>query len=175
MLANPVSLNRRFTRGMRGTTQGLSQRSYMLMRLKRGGSIYIGDHRYDPEGMRIYYKNIDKKMPLPQALHRSRIEITLRGDRCPFHSLEEAKQFEFSKLNRYFKFRQPIPNMTPNQAVIANAIPLLGERKMRLRRSGSKYMFSDLTMADSVLNEIVYDQLRYLTRRLNSSRKIKSR
>lgn len=175
MLANPVSLNRRFTRGQKGTTQGLDSRSYMLGRLKRGGTIYIGDHRYDSEGMRIYYKTIDRKAQLPTELHRSRIEITLRGNKCPFTTLEEARSFQFSNLARYFRFRQLKSNLSELRTVVANRTPLLGERKSQQRKGRGAYMYSDMTMADTVLNEIVYDQLRYLTKRLNSGQKKKSR
>lgn len=175
MLANPVSLNRRFTRGMKGTTQGLDSRSYMLGRLKRGGTVYIGDHRYDNQGMRIYYKSVDKKASLPQEQYRARIEITLRGDSCPFSTLEGAKQFEFSNLKHYFKFRQLRPNLPNLKTIVADRTPLLGERKSRQRKGRGAYMYSDMTMADTVLNEIVYDQLRYLTKRLNSGQKKKSR
>ena len=170
MLANPVSLNRRFTRGTKGTTQGLSRRAYMLNRLSQGGTVYIGDHRYDPEGMRIYYKQTDKKSLLPLDKHRSRIEITLRGNGCPFDNFEDAKHYDFAKLSNYFKFRMPKDGMSALQVVIADATPLLGEKKERKRKGRGKYMYSSLTNADVELNAIVYEQLRNLTKRLNSSR-----
>jgi hypothetical protein len=175
MLANPVSINRRFTRGQKGTTQGLASRSYMLNRLKGGGTIYIGDQRYDAEGMRIYYKTIDRKAQLPPEMHRSRIEITLRGNKCPFTTFEEARNFEFSNLARYFRFRQIKSNLSKLRTLVADRTPLLGERKAQQRKGRGAYMYSDMTMADTVLNEIVYDQLRYLTKRLNSGQKKKSR
>jgi hypothetical protein len=175
MLANPVSQNRRFTRGTKGTTQSLSRRAYMLNRLSRGGTVYIGDHRYDPEGMRIYYKQTDKEEDLPMDEHRSRIEITLRDASCPFDNLEDAIHYDFANLSNYFKFRQPKAEMSPFEVVIADATPLLGEKKERKRRGRGKYMYSSLTDADVVLNSIVYDQLRYLTKRLKSSREKKIR
>jgi len=175
MLANPVSLNRRFTRGQKGTTQGLGSRSYMLNRLKGGGTIYIGDHRYDSEGMRIYYKTIDKQSQLPPEKHRSRIEITLRGNKCPFTTLEEARNFKFSNLAHYFRFRQLKSNLSKLRTSVAERTSLLGERKSRQRRGHGEYMYSEMTKADSVLNDIVYYQLRNLTMRLNSGQKKKSR
>jgi len=168
MLANPVSENRRFTRGMKGTTQGLGRRSYMINRLKRGGTVYIGDHRYDQEGMRIYHKTSDKDSQLPQDQCRARIEITLRGDKCPFKTLEEARNFQFSNLARYFKFRQLKSEVKGLMLGVADGTPMLGERKPRKRKGLGCYLYSAMTSADSVLNEIVYECLRNLTKRLNS-------
>lgn len=175
MLANPVSENRRFTRGMKGTTQGLSRRNYMINRLRRGGTIYIGDHRFDQEGMRIYYKTTDKDAQLPHEEHRARIEITLRGNKCPFTTLEEARSFKFSNLARYFKFRQLKADVQGFNLIIADATPILGERKPRKRKGVGGYLYSAMTSADSVLNEIVYESLRKLTKRLNSGRNKKFR
>lgn len=175
MLANPVSENRRFTLGRKGTTQGLGSRSYLLNRLRRSGTIYIGDHRYDQEGMRIYYKTTDKDSQLPMDKHRARIEITLRGDKCPFKTLEEARNFQFSNLTRYFKFRQLKDDVQGLNLIIADRTPVLGERKPRKRKGVGGYFYSAMTSADSVLNEIVYESLRKLTQRLNSGRNKKIR
>lgn len=175
MLANPVSENRRFTRGMKGTTEGLGRRSYMIARLKRGGTIYIGDHRYDQEGMRIYYKTTDKENQLPPDQHRARIEITLRGEKCPFKTLEEARNFQFSNLTRYFKFRQLKSDVKGLMLGVADGTPMLGERKPRKRKGLGGYLYNSMTSADRILNDIVYESLRKLTKRLNSGRNKKIR
>lgn len=175
MLANPVSENRRFTLGKKGTTKGLDSRSYMLKRLGFGGTVYIGDHRCDQEAMRIYYKTTDRENQLSSEQCRARIEITLRGDKCPFTTLEEARNFQFSNLARYFKFRQLKANVQGLNLIIADRTPILGERKPRKRKGVGGYLYSAMTSADSILNEIVYEKLRNLTDRLNAGKNKKFR
>ncbi len=175
LLANPVSENRRFTRGYKGTTQGLSNIVSMIKKLKAGGTIYIGDQRSDSQSMRIYFKTTDKDAPLPEKQHRARIEITLVNKDCPFDSVQSARQFEMSKLKDFFRFRAINENLPFFNQIVAEGIPQIGARAKRSRKEGGTRLFSKSTHADTQLNRIVYDQLRNLTKRLNSSRMRKLR
>lgn len=176
-LANPVSVNRRFSKGYKGTAIGLTSRTYTIRRLFSGGTIYIGDQRYDSKSMRIYYKQTDhNKQPIEQNEHRARIEITLLGKDCPFGNIEEARNYDFTKLKDYFRFTELREGLKRFDEVLADRIPIVGERKIRRRIGGGGHrIYSKLVIPDAELNEIVYDRLRNLSKSLNSSRMRKTR
>lgn len=176
MLANPVSPNRRFSRAYKGSSEGLHGRSYTINRLKKGGAIYIGSQNTDSKSMRIYYKTTDKEELLKPEECRARIEITLTGQDCPFSTLTEARNYNFTELRDYFRFTELKDNLGRFDSDLADRIPIVGERRPRRRMGGGGYLiYSRLVIPDAKLNEIVYDQLRNLTKRLNTHKMRKTR
>lgn len=170
-LAKPVSQIRRFSKTK---AHGITNKNDLTNKIIKGGVIYIGNQRnhaggkQDPISMRIYLKEKDKKIELNPSEHRARIEITLVGAACPFHSIADAKKYKLSNLNSHFTFRNFKQDLSPLDNIIINAIPTIAEKRRRSRIGGGTREFSRLTTADTKLNRIVYDRLRNLTRRLNT-------
>jgi len=171
MLANPVSDNRRITFGVKNELILIHSKERLLTLLRRGGTICIGKQESDDESMRIYIKTIDKKKPIPQDHYRARIEITLRGNALPFSNLDDAKNYKFTELSRYFKFRQFKSYSTEGLTLIERTFAIIGERKRRYRKGVGARMYSLSTLAHTALNRIVYDNLRGMGSRLNTGRK----
>ncbi len=164
---NKISLNKRFVKGGKGTAQALTNTVHTRSRMQQGGTIYIGDQRKDNESMRFYYKITDRNMNLPEKEHRSRMEITLMGDSCPFRTIDEAKNFNFVKTMDYFRTRQIKQDITKFEEIVASATTQIGERKKRNIHNVGTRMYSKVTKANVELNQKIYDQLKYLTQRLN--------
>lgn len=171
MLANPVSDNRRITFGVENELILIHSKERLLTLLGRCGTICIGNQESDDESMRIYIKTIDKKKPIPQDQYRARIEITLRGNALPFYNLDDAKNYKFTELSRYFKFRQFKSYSTEWISLIKRSFALIGERKRRYRKGVGARMYSLSTLAHTALNRIAYDNLRGMGSRLNTGRK----
>jgi hypothetical protein len=174
-LANPVNGNRRFFGGQMTKAEDLQSRSRMIEIIKRtGGTIYIGsqneykDNPRDSESMRIYPKTTDKNKPLSPLYQRARIEITLMDEACPFKTIEEARNFDFTTIIKYFRFRNYVDNLEGIDKIIVNATPTISEKRKRKRIGGGIREHSRLTVADTELNRIVYDRFRNLNRDLNT-------
>lgn len=171
--SNPVSNNRRIGKKGKGAN-AIESKEDLIRKIMKGGTIYIGSqkngkgHKKDPISMRTYLKEIDKKTKLNLVQKRARTEITLVGAACPFSSIEEARKYNFSNLNKYFTFRNFKGNLNPLESIIVNARPVIAEKRRRRRIGGGTRENSRLTTADTKLNRIVYDRLRNLTRSLNT-------
>jgi hypothetical protein len=167
-LSAPRSKNQRMFAGPKVKPTGIPSKPEMLSRIAQGHPMYIGSQSGDGVSYRIYFKQVDKDKPLPQAEHRARIEVTLAGDALPFQSLDEASQRSIASLKQYFSFRQiktsayeRMPEM--GKHFLDEVIKMPGERmKGRIK-------YFPMTEADIELNQRIYDALRELNRKLNSS------
>ncbi len=133
-------------------------------RLKQGFTIVVGN-RDDTMRQRFYTKRTDRNEPLPVDQHRSRMEVTLRGEALPFTSMEEARGYRFEQLSHRFgqrKLKASGASQTALwQLVVARNVHLGAEGRYSMRRK-----FNPATAADSALNGRIRDALRSLTERL---------
>lgn len=143
-------------------------KSEFLAALKGGFMIGFGD-KDDDLYQRIYFKKTDNKNSLSKAEHRARIEIRLQGNACPVRTFADLMEFDFASLAKFFKFRQPDPDVSGIMAsVIERRVSkggVLDERgqlteAFRIRGRKRKTV---LNSTASPLNEIARDKLRKLT------------
>lgn len=167
-LQKPCSVNRRVVTSYKGSAEQLLNHQSTIRRIDDGYSILIGSQKDDLCSQRIYYKTIDSKTLLPIQEHRARYEITLIGDACPFHTIEEAKAYKFSDLKEWFKFRKIKENISSTNLMLTKASRQLGSINGRRRTGGGVRVNSYGTQANVTLNRIAYDKLRGLTKRLQS-------
>lgn len=111
-LKNPVSDNQRVYRRekKRGdfVKAAAKQTTTALVNyLQSGWMIGIGNET-DDLYQRIYFKMTDQNGGVNkiQVEPRARIEIRLQGKELPFSTLEQLRQYKFTKLSKYFLFRR---------------------------------------------------------------------
>lgn len=159
--------NRRMYREMgEGSFAPPTHFASLVRHLEAGWQIGVGNKNSDCY-QHIYLKTTDhNKLPLPASEHRARIEITLRGNELPCHTLDEWSRCNFSALAKpYFSFRKLRSDLTPLEKVTADVNMKIGRRVIRNRREGGTRLFSKLTRADSSLNTLARYKLRDLSAR----------
>ncbi len=65
----------------------------------------------DAVSWQAYFKKVDRKVPLPEAKWRARVEVTLQGNglqRVGLDTLADLRDYDFAKFCRFFRFRRPI-------------------------------------------------------------------
>lgn len=167
-LQNPSSINVRASGSYKGSSTQLPNFISAVREIKNGKSIYIGSQSKDSISQRIYYKTTDNNKILPIDEHRARYELILLRENCPFTTLSEARNYQFQKLAKWFKFRKIKENQTALQNVLLNATKQLGSINLPRRAGGGLRVNRYGTVADMQLNRLAYDKLRELTKRLTN-------
>lgn len=180
-LAKPVSENIRVSgtkeKLNRNPIWGASNRDIKKL-LNEGRNICIGNIKHSTRGktipadskyMQIYFKTTDNDgQPIPVEQHRARIEIRLEGKDLPFETLKEGMTFKFERLSKNFKMlklnEEIIDNSPVTYRTAIHTLSQLGRMK-----SPAKRQYSLITLADTKLNDRVYDALRDLTRRMQKN------
>lgn len=139
-LKNPVSDNQRlYRRGKKSgdyTKAAAKQTTAALVaHLQAGWMIGIGNET-DNLYQRIYFKTSDRNGGANQIQvePRARIEIRLMGAELPFSTLEQLRQYKFTKLSRHFLFRCEASPSNPRGAD-KELNELAGDAIQRLSRS----------------------------------------
>jgi len=94
------------------------------------------------------------------------MEITLRGEKLPFRSLEEWESYGMTELSKYFKFRRLKEGLNPFVQEGLKGKAQIGEKKPRAHPDRHARIFSSSTVSDKVLTDRAYDSLRRLTKKL---------
>jgi hypothetical protein len=158
-----VSPNRRFGGRFRGDVENITRHRRTRVLISADRVLNVGN-RTDDLSQRIYFKTKDDNTPLPARENRARMELTMQGSATPFATLAAAREFDFTILAAYFKFRRLKDGLNPVQTVAADASPQIGERVPRRRQSdNSRRMYSAMTQADSALNGRAWKALNRLT------------
>lgn len=168
-VARPFSKNRRFYLGYKGSAIRSSSIRHIdtLSKFGTGRTASIGCQSADGRSQRIYVKITDGKLPLNDiSEHRARYEVTLYDADCPFRTVQEAMEFKFQSLAKYFTFRRLKPNLFGIIEIIMKRRAHVGLVNPIRRKNGGMRNNNRHTLADSQLNEIAYDCLRNLTLRL---------
>lgn len=161
-----VSGVRRAAKDFKGSGKALVNERDVLRALEQDFNIYIG-HMTDAEMQHIYVKTTDNGgKPLPVGEYRARMEITLKGDKLPFTSLDGWESFDMKALSKYFKFRRTKEDLNPFAAAGLKGVAQVGERKPRAHPDRRARLFSSSSVADTALNAKAYDSLRRLTKKL---------
>ncbi|WP_250498879.1 hypothetical protein [Caballeronia sp. GAWG1-5s-s] len=161
--ASVVSANRRFGGRFKGDVTSITRHRRTRVLIAADRVLNIGNNT-DDLSQRVYFKTVDDKQLLPTTEHRARMELTLKGGAMPFATLQAAREFDFTALASYFKFRTLRGGLHPVQAIVADAAPQIGERASRRRQSDrSTRMYSSMTRADSALNSRAWKALDRLT------------
>jgi len=123
--------------------------------------------------LHAYVKTQDGGESLTPNNHRARFEVTLKGKALPCTTLQDLGKLDFVCLADYFKFRRLADDMNPQArwALKEFSCVQLGRRGKYRRKHKAivgKYSgtstFRGSTVADTQLNEVVYECLRKLTR-----------
>jgi hypothetical protein len=144
-------------------------------RLHIDKTMYIGSQKDDDLSLRCYLKTKDNDVDLPVDEQRARIEVTLKGNECPFNNLNDAVKYEFKKLAKFFKFRKLLEINDPLPKLFVNRKSQFGEKKKRVVRGKkpSVRLYDLDTKANIELNKIAYDKLRYLSKSMIRRRVLK--
>ena len=170
LLQLPSSKNRRLASNFKGSAVQPVNHLSNIRNIMNGHTIYIGSQSDDAFSQRIYYKTKDNNKLLPIEEHRARYELTLKGDACPFRTIEDAKAYKFCELKKWFKFRKIKDDLDSFRLMLTNATMQLGIINIPRRIGGGVMVNAIGTQADIVLNRIAYDKLRELTKRLQKTR-----
>lgn len=128
-----------------------------------------------------YVKTVDGAQALSSDNHRARLEVTLQGEALSLITLEQLKEFDFTKLADHFKFRCLADTLHPmiRYALMVWSKEQLGRRggyRRPIRQGGElkyakrKILFRHSTVADDRLNAAAYECLRKLTTAWRSRR-----
>jgi hypothetical protein len=119
-----------------------------------------------------YLKTTDhNKTPIPVEIHRARFEIRLAGSALPYETIGSWQGFKFETLTAYISFgREDATASLTEQAIVTAYGDRASHKKAIPRRSGGGTR-TRIMPADTRLNQIVYDELRQLTRRWSRVRK----
>lgn len=170
-LSDPVSENHRIYRDYVGSGQRLPNFSSLISSVSDGWQIGIGNGNAE-QYQHCYFKTTDAvrkgvAQPLPENMHRARIEVTLRGSAIQCQTEEEWAHFKFQRLTKYFNFRKLKPNQSAwvevihaTQAKQTGRLSKAKQKQYRIRRE-----FSSATQADDVLNDKAKGALRRLSER----------
>jgi hypothetical protein len=119
--------------------------------------------------MRAYFKNYDSKADesyaglLPEE-YRARLEVTLSGDRLPFTTIAEWRDFRFETLGGYFAMTRATPG-SPMVAMLLGQLAQLGNPLDTIKQTQHRRTNKRSTRRDTVLNQRIADALRALTKR----------
>jgi len=161
-----VSDVRRAAAGYKGSGKPLTTESDITRALKEGFNVYVGN-KTASEVQHIYVKTTDNGgKPLRVEEYRARMEITLRGEKLPFRSLEEWESYGMTELSKYFKFRRLKEGLNPFVQEGLKGKAQIGEKKPRAHPDRHARIFSSSTVSDKVLTDRAYDSLRRLTKKL---------
>lgn len=159
----------RFYRFRKETHYPATQRE-ILAGLLEGFCAGFGN-RDDNAYQRIYFKRWDNKKVLPETAYRARHEIRLSGNACPVCSLDELSSFDFSKLAKFFKYKEIDHSVSGLMGKIlqrritnGGVVDQNGELTASFRNKGRKRKTPMYTVA-SDLNEVARDQLKKLNKR----------
>ena len=168
MSAYMVSGARRAAAGFKGSGNPLATESDIARALQKGFNIYVGD-RAAAEVLHIYVKTTDNgTKPLPVGQYRARMEITLRGEKLPFRSLEDWESHGMTGLSKYFKFRRLKQSLNPFVQEGLKGKAQIGEKKPRAHPDRHERFFPTSTVSDKALTDRAYDSLRRLTKKLGN-------
>lgn len=181
-LSSPVSQNIRFSGN--NTKSGrkvewIESSQHINKLLNESRNICIGNVEHelytgkkvlaDKENMQIYLKKIDDNKPLDIAFRRARMEIRLQNDILKIDSLEQLENYNFQKLAGYFntrKLNETLLSKTPISHLRAiQNVSMVGTQGKYGRR-----IYTPITVANTVLNDKVYDALRDLTNRMKTNK-----
>lgn len=139
------------------------------------------NNKNEPVRYHAYVKTTDGAQALLPENYRARLEVTLQGEALPFTTLDQLKEFDFTKLADHFKFRRLADTLHPMAR-----FPLMTWSKEQLGRRGQyrrpirqgdemkyakrKILFKHSTVADERLNAAAYECLRKLTTAWHSKR-----
>lgn len=161
-----VSNVRRAAKNYKGSGKALITERDVIRALEQDFNIYIG-HKNATEVQHIYVKTTDSgTKPLQVGAYRARTEITLRGDKLPFKSIEQWGGFGMEALAKYFKFRRIKEDLNPFVQEGLKGKAQIGEKKPRANPDRRARLFSTSTVSDEALNARAYDSLRRLTKKL---------
>jgi hypothetical protein len=124
-----------------------------------------GEGNIQDSVMRHAYVKMTDDAARQNVRPRSRLEIRLQGDACPFRTIDELRGFDWLSLAPYFRFRKLKGDIDGFAALIADRSTTVGKRTPRTIAGKGKRLHSDLTKADSDLNRRYRDALRVLARR----------
>lgn len=182
-LTKPVSNNHRFSgrKGIRADVERIDSTATLRRLIASGRNICIGNNADDKSGfnkykadeqyMQIYFKTTDNNgMPVLESEYRARIEIRLRGQSLPYTKLHSWLEFKFEILSKYFNFR------TLNKRLLSLAPAGFDKALDNISQIGSisgykrrRRIHSLLTLPDKELNNKVYEALRCLTDRMQTT------
>lgn len=167
LLDKACSNNRRSANTHSGRGCGLPNHLSSISAIRDNKTIYIGN-RNESISQRIYFKTTNRNRPLPPEQHSARYEITLLNNECPFETLERAKDFKFTDLAEWFKFRKIKDGLDEFRKTLAQAGGKLSEVNIKRRVGGGTKVKAWGTVADRELNDITYRALKNLTLRLRT-------
>ena len=145
----------------------------VLASLAAGYTVQVGDLG-SLDRARHYVKRHDlvgedAYKPLPVEQHRARTERTLLGDRCPFSSLDEWRQFKFDTMVPLFKLRERPTSSTDKLPGLAgwqsSGRPISESKRRRHERMSPRG-----SRADQRSYDVVRGALRRLTTAQRASR-----
>lgn len=170
-VAEPVSSNTRIYRDYNGSPTAMPRALHSIERkMKEGWNVAIGN-KSDPEYQHGYFKTTDRGMPLALRDYRARFEVRLAGAGLPHSSIESWAAFKFEKLTKHIRFRKEDDAASPfEQMIVAGQADRASHRKSIKRQSGGGTR-AHIMPADVELDQIVYDQLRQLSKRWMRVRK----
>lgn len=162
-----VSANRRLYLTKKDPVYGITDLRNLRKQVAEGYNINVGSRGdSDTVTQHGYVKDTDGagKVVLPANEHRARFEFTLYGAALPHTSLSAWRRHKFTEMADFFKFRQLKSKTSPSTAAAFANLAQIGERLLRGRR-----VFRKATEADIALNQLSYDALRELTRRMKAA------
>ena len=167
-----VSNNRRLYRTKKDPVFGITDLRNLRKHIAEGYNINVGSRGDgDTVTQHVYVKDSDGagKVALPANEHRARFEFTLRGKALPFTSLSAWRRHKFTEMASFFKFRQLKSKTSPATASAFANLAQIGERLLPKTGGRGRRVFSKATQADVALNQLSYDALRELTRRMKAA------
>lgn len=167
-----VSPNRRLYRTKKDPVYGITDLRNLRKQVAEGFNINVGSRDDGDDVIQHgYVKDTDGagKVVLPANEHRARFEFTLYGAAVPHKSLSAWRRHKFTEMASFFKFRQLKLTTSPATAsALANSAQI-GERLLPNTGGRGRRVFSKATEADVSLNQLSYDALRELTRRMKAA------
>ncbi len=167
-----VSNNRRLYRTKKDPVFGITDLRHLRKYVAEGYNINVGSRGADDTVTQHgYVKDTDGagKVALPAKEHRARFEFTLRGKALPYTSLSAWRRHKFSEMASFYKFRQLKSTTSPASATAFANLAQIGERLPPKTGGRGRRLFSKATEADVALNQLSYDALRELTRRMKAA------
>lgn len=167
-----VSANRRLYRTKKDPVYGITDLRNLRKQVAEGYNINVGSKKDgDAVTQHGYVKDTDGtgKVALAVKDHRARFEFTLRGKALPYTSLSAWRRHKFTQMASFFKFRQLKSTTSPATATAFANLAQIGERLPAKTGGRGRRVFSKATEADIALNQLSYDALRELTRRMKAA------
>lgn len=167
-----VSPNRRLYRTKKDPVYGITDLRDLRKHVADGYNINVGSLKDgDTVTQHGYVKETDKggKVVLPASEHRARFEFTLYGASVPHTSLSAWRRHKFTEMASFFKFRQLKSTTNPSTAAAFANSAQIGVRLPPKTGGRGRRVFSKATEADVALNQLSYDALRELTRRMRAA------